>query len=105
MFFVSFIFTTGVAVLGVLLWVRPEEIFALVMIGVFSSCVFVLTFAALRMLVLHILLDEYPDKEEDPGMKHHLAKSFIYGFLALVLAVVLTGILAKMAVAQTPPVS
>lgn len=101
-FFVSFIFTTGVAVLSILLWVRPDELFALVLSGLFSSLVFVATFSALRLLVLHRLLDEYPDKEDDPGFSHHTIKSVVYAIIALIIALLVVGLIVNLATAGTP---
>lgn len=96
-FIASFIFTTGVAVLCILLWVRPDSLVSLIVTGILSACVFVATFAGLRMHILHSVLDEYPNKEEDPGREHHWGKSIAYGLVALVLALVLAGLLINAA--------
>jgi len=96
-FLISFIFTSGVALLGVLLWVRPDTPLSLVVTGLFSGGVFVACFASLRMFVLHHFLNEYPNREEDPGTFHHVSKSIAYGFVALVLAVVLVGLFINIA--------
>lgn len=97
----SFIFTVGFLVLSVLLWVRPDTFFQIVLVCVFSSILFVTSFVILRMIILHTFLDEYPDKEEDPGVTHHIPKSIVYGFVALVFAILLTGVLIKIASAST----
>ena len=96
-FVFSYIFTAGVGLLGILLWVRPDGLLALVLVALVSACVFVASFASIRMLILHTLLNEYPNKEEDPGMRYHLGKSVTYGFVALVFALVLTGLLVTIA--------
>lgn len=100
-FLVSFIFTTGFLVLSVLLWVRPDAFLSIVIISTISGLVFVASFSTLRMFILHTLLDEYPNREEDPGTAHHISKSIAYGFIALVFAVLLAGILIKIASAST----
>ena len=99
-FVVSFIFTAGFLVLGVLLWVRPDTLLPILAVGLLSSAVFVISFASLRMMILHGLFDEYPNKEEDPGLAHHVSKSIVYGFIALVVAIILAGMLIKIASAQ-----
>lgn len=99
-FALSFIFTCGVALLGVLLWVKPDSLFSLVITGVCAGIVFVVSFAALRMFVLHSLLHEYPNREDDPGFAHHVSKSIAYAFVALVLAVVCAGIFINLASAS-----
>jgi hypothetical protein len=99
-FSVSFVFTTGIFTLGILMWVRPDELLPLVLVALFSGVVFVATFTWLRMFILHKLLDEYPNKEEDPGVEHHLAKSIAYGFVALAFAIALGGIVFKIASAS-----
>ena len=99
-FIVSFIFTAGLLVLGVLLWVRPDTLLPLLVVGLLSSAVFVISFAGLRMVILHGLFDEYPNKEEDPGFTHHVSKSIVYGFIALVVAIMIAGMLITIASAQ-----
>ncbi|HCC05614.1 TPA: hypothetical protein DEP58_04950 [Patescibacteria group bacterium] len=99
-FIVSFIFTAGFLVLGVLLWVRPDTLLPILAVGLLSSAVFVISFASLRMMILHGLFDEYPNKEEDPGLAHHVSKSIVYGFIALVVAIIIAGMLIKIASAQ-----
>jgi len=96
-FIVSFIFTAGFLVLGVLLWVRPDTLLPILAVGILSSAVFVASFASLRMVILHGLFDEYPNKEEDPGLAHHVSKSIVYGFIALAVAVVATGLFVNFA--------
>lgn len=96
-FAVSFIFSIGIFTLGILLWVKPGDLLPLLLTGLFSSTVFVGSFAWLRMFILHRLFDEYPNKEEDPGMSHHLTKSIAYGFVALVFALVLAGLVINVA--------
>jgi len=99
-FLMAFVFTVGISVLGVLLWVRPESLISLVFVGIFSSLVFVAAFAAVRMLILHRIIDDYPNKEDDPGMQHHFVKSVAYGFVALVVAIVLAGLIINIASAD-----
>jgi cytochrome b561 len=101
-FVVSFMFTAGFGLVSVLLWVSPDGLLALVIIGVAAASVFVATFAGLRIVILHRLMYDYFDKEEDPGMEHHLAKSVAYGFVALVFAMVLVGLLISTASAGAP---
>lgn len=100
-FVVAFVFTTGFLALSVLLWVRPENLFALVVVGVVTSAVFVASFATVRMVILHKLAPGVRDEEEDPGMGHHVGKSVAYGFIALVGAIVLAGLLINVATAFT----
>jgi len=102
-FVAAYVFTAGVALLGVLLWVQPDTLLPLVELGVLAAVVFVVVFSSLRVVVLHhIFSDEYPNSEEDPGMEHHVAKSVAYGFVALVLAVLITGLLINVASASIP---
>jgi len=101
LFIVSFIFTTGFMVLTVLLWVSPGGLLGLVFAGLLSAAVFVASFASLRMLVFYHLLQEHKQEEDDPGAHHHVAKSVAYGFVALVAAFVLTGVLMNIADAFT----
>jgi hypothetical protein len=96
-FLAAFVFTAGVALLGIVLWVRPDELLPLVLVSVFCALVFVTVFAMVRVVVLHKLMNLYPSKEEDPGMEHHISKSVAYGFLALVLALLITGLLVNFA--------
>lgn len=99
-FALAFIFTTGTAVLGVLLWVRPDSFASLVFVGVFSSAVFVVSFAVLRLVSLvHLFPDTHA--RETGEEEHHLAKSIAYGFVALVFAVLLAGLLINVATAFT----
>ena len=100
-FLISFIFTTGFLALSVLLWVRPENLLALVLVGIVTSLVFVGTFAAVRMIILHKLAPGARDMQDDPGMGHHVSKSVAYGFIALVAAIVLAGLLINVATAFT----
>jgi ABC-type Fe3+ transport system permease subunit len=95
-FIVSFIFTSGVSLLGILLWVRPDTLLALVLVSVFSGAIFVISFASLRMFILHHFLHEY-ENEEDPGTFHHISKSVSYALVALVLAIVLVGMCINVA--------
>jgi Ni,Fe-hydrogenase I cytochrome b subunit len=91
-FVASFVFSAGIAVLCMLLFVHnSEDIARLVIVSLISGGVFVAGFAAIRMFILHSLFDEYPDKEEDPGLHHHIAKSIAYGFVALALALLVAG--------------
>lgn len=99
-FVLAFIFTTGTAVLGVLLWVRPDSFVSLIFVGVFSSTVFVISFAVLRLVSLvHLFPDTYA--RETGEEEHHLAKSIAYGFVALVFAVLLAGLLIRTVTAFT----
>lgn len=102
-FILAYLLTAGIGLLGVLLWVRPDDLLALVLVFILGSVVFVASFAGMRMLVLHRIFDEYPNKEEDPGIHHHVGKSIAYAFLALVLAIVLTGLLVHLASASAVP--
>lgn len=93
----SFVFSVGVFTLGTLLWVEPDDFLTLVIVAVLSSVVFVVSFAWSRMLILHTFFNDYVNKEEDPGMMHHLSKSIAYGFVALVLALVFSGLIVNIA--------
>jgi hypothetical protein len=101
LFVVSFIFTTGFMVLTVLLWVAPDNMLGLVLAGLLSGAVFVASFATLRMLVFYHVLGDHKHEDEEHSMGHHVAKSVTYGFLALVAAVVVAGLLMNMADAFT----
>lgn len=96
-FISSFIFSVGVFTLGTLLWVEPDDFLTLVVVAVSSSFVFVASFAWSRMLILHTFFNDYTNKEEDPGIMHHLSKSIAYGFVALVLALVFSGLIVNIA--------
>jgi hypothetical protein len=96
-FIAAFVFTAGIALLGVLLWVRPDTLLPLVLVSVICSIIFVAVFALIRMLVLHKLMNMYPNEEDDPGVSHHMSKSIAYGLLALVIALLLTGLLVNFA--------
>lgn len=97
LFVVSFVFTAGVALLGILLWVRPDTLLPLVLVGLFCAAIFVAVFASLRMLLVHRLMDRYPNKEDDPGTNYHVGKSVAYGFVALAVALLLVGLLMNVA--------
>jgi hypothetical protein len=92
-FVVAFVFTSGVSLLGLILWVQPDDLLSIVLNGLFAALVFVATFAWIRMHVLHTLLREHEHDEEDPGMHHHWCKSIAYGLVALVLALALVSVL------------
>jgi len=96
-FTLSFIFTSGFALLCILLWVKPDSFTALVFSGILSGFVFIVCFAYLRILVLYHFLNEYPNKEEDPGFTYHISKSVSYAIVALILAVICAGIFAQLA--------
>ncbi len=101
-FCLTFIFTTGVLALGVLLWVRPEALFALVVVGLCTSVVFVATFAVLRIIILQRL---YPGpaflEEERHSAGYHIGTGVAYGTVALVVALILAGLLVNIATAFT----
>jgi len=100
LFLCAFIFTTGVLVLSVLLWVRPDKPASLVFVGLFAGLVFVLSFATLRFLSLvHLFPDTHAQETGEDD--HHIAKSVAYGLVALVFAVLLAGILINIASAFT----
>ncbi len=98
-FIASFVFTAGASTIGVLLWVRPDSLGALVGLGVFSSLLFVVCFSLLRLVILHGLMNEY-EEGEDLGTGHHVGKSIVYALLALVVAMLLTGLLIQTATAS-----
>lgn len=83
-----------------LVWIRPESYRVLVLTSVLCGVMFVSLFASLRMYVLHRMLNEYPDREEDPGSEYHWSKSIVYGFVALVVALLLAGFLVSIASAH-----
>jgi len=97
------VFTTGVLVLAVLLWVRPDSFALLVAVGLGAGAVFVAVFAALRMLVFHALVPDTPQGEPEPGLSNHIGKSVAYGFVALAIALALTGIIVNLASGFTTP--
>jgi len=94
-FILSYIFTAGIGLLCIVLWVRPERPVSVVLAGVLASVVFVLFFTFIRMLTLQRLLDEGGNSEESPGINYHAGKSVAYALLALVLAGVLTGLISS----------
>ncbi len=96
-FAISFVFALGVTVLGILFIVRPDVPLTQLFISFVFGAVFVATFAALRMLVLHHFLDDSFEREDDPGVTHHITKSIAYGFVALVFAVLLVGLIINVA--------
>jgi cytochrome b561 len=98
-FIISFVFTVGASVLGVLLWVRPESFVSIVLVGLFASVVFIFCFTALRMFILHRLNTE-DEEEKELGVNHHLSKSIAYSLVALVFAVVLAGLIVNVASAS-----
>jgi len=98
-FLVSFVFTVGFTVLSVLLWVQPEDLFALVVLGIVTSLVFVVTFAGVRIVVFHKLVPGPLDHEEDVGWSFHIGKSIAYGLVALVVAILIAGLLIRAAAA------
>ncbi len=100
-FLFAFFLTAGIALVGVLLWVRPDELLHLVLVTLFCSTVFVLLFASARVFLLHEVLDLYPNKEEDPGRGYHWGKSIAYAFLALVVAFLMVALLVNIATAFT----
>jgi phosphoglycerol transferase MdoB-like AlkP superfamily enzyme len=99
-FMLAFIFTAGVLALSVLLWVRPDRLFPLVIVGVGTGIVFVVSFAALRFISLaHLFPDTSAAQSGEPT--HHWSKSIAYGLVALVAAVLLAGLLINVATAFT----
>jgi hypothetical protein len=99
-FFISFIVATGVLMLGTLLFVKPDApLTQLFMAGLFSLT-FIASFTALRMFVMHVLINEYPNEDDDPGVSHHLVKSISYGIVALVFAIVVVGLIVNIASAD-----
>jgi len=96
-FILSFIIAMGVAVLDILLFVRPDAPLTQLITVLMYAIAFVGSFAGLRMFVLHLLLHEYPNAEDDPGITHHLSKSIAYGFVALVIALVFVSLIVNFA--------
>lgn len=95
-FVAAIVSAAGIFLIGTLLAVHSsEDIAPVVFISILAAGVFVATFTLVRMVVLHLLTDDYPDKEEDPGIHHHLAKSITYGFVALALALLCIGLMLK----------
>lgn len=101
-FVFSFVFTAGVLVLAILLWVRPDELLPLVLAGAFSALVFVVLFAGLRFFVLEHVVTHLDDTRDYSGATkaHDIAKSVSYGIVALVLAFVIAMLLIKIASAN-----
>jgi small-conductance mechanosensitive channel len=101
-FVVSFVFTAGLLMLGVLLWVRPDELLSLVLVGLLSSVIFVVLFASLRMYILEHVFPHVRDDVDasDMSESHVLAKSISYGIVALVFAFVIAMLLVQVASAH-----
>lgn len=93
-FCLSFIFTLGASVLAILLWVTPDNLFAVVLVGIVAAAIFVATFTLLRLIVIHALIPDQP-KGDDPGAAHHTGKSVAYAFVGLIFAVLLIGLIAQ----------
>lgn len=100
-FVAAYVYTAGVALIGILLWVRPDTLLPLVELGILAAVVFVIAFSTIRVVVLHHVFRGEYEAEEDPGMEHHVAKSVAYGFVALALAVLVTGLLVNLASASS----
>jgi hypothetical protein len=99
-FVLAFIFTTGALVLSVLLWVRPGQPLSLVLTGLGAGVVFVACFAVVRFVSLrHLFPDPAAAQLGEPV--HHWSKSIAYGFVALVFALLLAGLLINVATAFT----
>lgn len=99
-FGIAFIFTTGALVLSILLWVRPDRLLLFLVVGLAAGFIFVTSFAALRFLSLvHLFPDAHA--RETGEEEHHLTKSIAYGFVALIFAVLLAGLLINRATAFT----
>lgn len=99
-FLISFVFATGITTLGILFFVRSSEnILRLVLTGVFSGASFVSVFAWLRYVILsHPRIGRaYMDEDEN---EPHVSKSIAYGFVALVVALLLAGLIMKTASAS-----
>lgn len=96
-FALSFILSLGVAVLAILLFVRSDAPLTQLLAFIMFAFTFVITFAGQRIFILHYFLVEYPNKDEDPGISHHVSKSIAYGFVALVLAFVIMSLIIKVA--------
>jgi hypothetical protein len=101
LFAVSFVFTSGFGLLGIILWVRPDSYLALILVGLAAALVFVLSFAGVRMAVLRHMLPHLGDATEDQPETAHLGISIMYGILALVVAMLLAGLLIRVATAFT----
>ena len=98
-FFLSFIFATGTATLLVLVFVKSSEnLLRLVLTGVVSAGAFVAVFAWMRYLLLSHP-NMYTIQADDD--EHHVTKSIAYGFIALVIALVLAGLIITTASAST----
>jgi len=100
-FVVSFIFASGVVSLSVLMFVRnSENLFGLVTAGLVAAASFVVMFAWIRTLVLGQKKERFTTPEEDHP-EHHAVKSVVYGFVALVAAVLLAGLIMNTAAANS----
>lgn len=100
-FVLAFTFTAGASLLGLLLWVTPDNLFAIVLTTLFASVVFVASFAYVRLLAIRIGSLKLRPLEEDEEAHSHIVTSVVYAFLALVLAVLVVGLIAHKVGATT----
>ena len=100
-FLLSFVFATGVATLGILVFVRTSEnLLRLVLTGIASAGCFVGMFAWLRFFILSHPRWAHMHSQEDEE-EPHTTKSVAYGFVALAVALLLAGVIMKTASAST----
>jgi cytochrome b561 len=89
-----------VATLSILTFVRnSENLVGLVVAGLLSATSFVALFAWIRTMVLEHSRGRLSTPEEDDA-EHHRAKSVAYGFVALVFAILLAGLIMNTASAS-----
>ena len=100
-FVVSFIFASGVIALSVLTFVRDSEnLVGLVLAGLLAAASFVALFAWTRTMALEHKKERFTAPEEDHP-EHHTVKSVVYGFVALVGAILLAGLIMNTAAASS----
>jgi hypothetical protein len=99
-FVLSFIFSAGVATLSILTFVRDSEnLLGIVVTGLLSATAFVVLFAWIRTMILEHKKESLTTPEED-DTEHHRTKSVAYGFVALVFAILLAGLIMNTASAS-----
>lgn len=99
-FMVSFVFASGVATLSILTFVRDSEnLVGLVCAGLLSAASFVAIFAWIRSMILEHRRSRFTVPDEDDA-EHHTSKSVAYGFVALVFAILLAGLIMNTASAS-----
>ena len=99
-FLLGFVVAAGVGTLSVLIIVRsPENLAGLVLTGLMASGAFVVTFSFIRVAVLSYASTHFTAPLETEPVTGHWGKSVTYGFLGLVVAILLAGLIINTALA------